>query len=90
MPVPNPLLNQPYGLAPINSIQVVTPSDTVDLPGGPCRGLMFTGAGNVVLITGNGETVTLAITTSNNGVLPVVATRIKATGTTVTTVFACY
>lgn len=78
--------------SPIVSIKTVTLSDSTDLPDGPCRALIFTGTGNVVFDTPNGETVTLPIGTQWFGVTYIRARRIRATGTTVaaSNIFACY
>ena len=78
--------------SPIVSIKAVTLSDSVDLPDGPCRAMIFTAAGTVSFITGNNETVTLTISANWFGVTYIRARRILATGTTIaaSSIFACY
>lgn len=66
----------------------VTPSDTVDLPGGPATsGLFLLTTGNIVFVS-NGVTVTLTAVPALTR-LPFVASRVRATGTTAT-VLALY
>jgi len=87
---PNPLVVDKNDYTPLNDIQAVTPSDTVDLPNGTCRAFIFTGAGNVKFITAAGNTVTLPISSAWFGVQYIRASRVLATGTTATGIFACY
>jgi hypothetical protein len=79
-------------LSPIVAIKAVTPSDSVDLPDGPTRAILITGAGNLKVTTANGDVVTLPISTNWFGVTYLRVARIWATGTTVSTsnIFACY
>lgn len=79
-------------LSPILSIKTVTPSDAADLPNGPCRALIITGAGNLRITTPAGDIVTLPISSAWFGVSYIRASRIWATGTTVaaSNIFACY
>lgn len=91
-----PLLATQNDFTPINDVLVVTPSDSTDLQfqGSPlpCRAMIFTAAGNITFDTGNGTTVTLAISSSWFGVQYIRAKRIRATGTTIAAgnIFACY
>jgi len=86
-----PIMDTTNDLSPINDLKAVTTSDTVDLPNGPCRGLLFTTAGNVTFDTAAGTTVTIPVNSSWFGaVLYIRAKRIRATGTTSTGIFACY
>jgi hypothetical protein len=48
------LYNQPGLTAPANSVEAVTPSDTVDLPNGICRALLVGSAGVANIIDGSG------------------------------------
>lgn len=66
----------------------VTPNDSTDLPGGPCRALRVTGAGDLVFISVNGNTRTVPVVA--NEVVPWGAQRVLATGTTATGIFALY
>ena len=68
---------------------LVTPSDSVDLPNGPCQGIAVTGTGNVAVNLDASSTAVLAIATAN-GVYPVMVSRVKATSTTATGVYALY
>jgi hypothetical protein len=90
MPLSTDLYRNDRSILPIMSVKAVTPSDSVDLPDGACRGLIVNGTGNLSFITANGETVTLTIGTSWFGVQNISARRILATGTTATGIFACY
>lgn len=67
----------------------VTPSDTVDLPDGPCRGIYVGGAGAVKIVTTNGSTVTFAAVPVGT-FMRVGAVRIFSTGTTATNLLALY
>jgi hypothetical protein len=67
---------------PISHIAAVTPADATDLPGGDSRLIWVTGAGDVVLVTAGGETVTLAFAAGQQ--YPYAVSRVKATGTTAT------
>lgn len=59
----------------------VTPSDTVDLPGGPTSGLLVTTAGNVnVNLQGGGTAVLTGLVLGQ--LLPITVTRVLATSTT--------
>jgi hypothetical protein len=68
--------------------KAVTPSDTVDLPDGPSRGIFVAIAGNVSFITGGGSSITLPLSAATFYDIEVV--RVKATGTTATGITALY
>jgi len=87
-----PFIDTANDFTPINDMAVVVPDDNNDLPGGPCRGFIFQAAGNVTLVTPNGTTVTLAISSAWFGISYLRATRVKATGTTISAgnIIACY
>lgn len=88
--MPFPFLETTNDYSPINDIKTVTPSDAADLPNGACRALIVTVAGNVVLDTALGTTVTIAFPATACGVVQYIrAKRIRATGTTAA-VLACY
>lgn len=87
-----PFLDTTNDYTPINDIAVVTPSDSTPLPGGPCKALIFSGAGTVKLMTAKGSVVTLTITANWFGIQYIRAQQIFATGTTVSAglIAACY
>lgn len=87
---PNPLIVDKNDYTPLNDIQPVTPSDAADLPSGTCRAFIFTAAGNVRFMTASGNIVTLPISANWFGVQYIRASRVYATGTTATGIFACY
>jgi hypothetical protein len=88
--MPFPFLDTTNDFSPINDIKTVTPNDSADLPNGACRAIIVSAAGNLVLDTAKGTTVTLAIPATATGVVQYIrAKRIRATGTTAT-VLACY
>lgn len=69
----------------------VTPSDSVDLPSGMCQGLAATTAGNIAIQLDDDSTavVTIAGTALLEPYL-VQASRVLATGTTATGIYALY
>lgn len=67
----------------------VTPNDSADLPGGPCKGLYIGVAGNVTVDMDNGGS-SILFTAAPVGVLPIVARRVRATGTAATGIVALY
>lgn len=87
---PTPFVNDKNDFTPLNDVQLVTPNDGADLPGGTCRAFIFTAAGNVTFVTAAGSTVTLPISANWFGVQYIRASRVKATGTTATGIYACY
>lgn len=69
----------------------VTPSNTVALPNGPCRAVTVkddTGGNLVALIFADGTTETVYI--AKGQVHPTIATHVKVTGTTATTIQVGY
>lgn len=74
--------------APAEDWRNVTPSDTVNLPVG-CRSVYVGGAGNIVLVSRGGNTVTFTAIPAGS-VLPVMPMRINATNTTATLIVALY
>ena len=78
--------------APFYDVQAVTPADGADLPNGTCRGFTVTVAGTITFVPAGqsvaGTTVQLTVLA---GVLyNIRASRIKATGTAATGIFALY
>lgn len=72
----------------------VTPSDTVDIPEGPCRGIICDGTGNSSFIrmtlVGNEDDTYVTIPITHHDTKRLAAKRIWATGTTASSVFALY
>ncbi len=69
--------------------EAVTPSDSTDLPSGSCTAIYVTGAGNVnVNLAGGGTAVLTGL--SADQIVRVNASRILATSTTATGIFALY
>jgi hypothetical protein len=66
----------------------VTPSDTNDLPNGPCRALVVGGAGSLSVVTLAGEVRNLLGIPV--GVLPLQVRRVRATGTVASNLTALY
>lgn len=71
------------------SIVVVTPNDAADLTDGATKGIYVGGAGNLRVITANGETVTITAVPVGS-ILPIVVTRVLSTSTTATNILALY
>ena len=67
----------------------VTPADGSDLPDGACSAIYVTGAGNVNVNLAAGGTATLTGLTAGE-IVRVNASRILATSTTATGIFALY
>lgn len=72
----------------------VTASDSADLPNGPCDAIYCTAGGNVAVQNVTGGVTVLATSTltsvATGQVLPVQVSRILATNTTATGIFALY
>lgn len=67
----------------------VTPDNSTDLPGGPCRALYVGTTGDISLIPAGGSSaVTFAAVAV--GILPVAVKRVRATSTTATNIVALY
>lgn len=79
--------NSPQAGAPAVNVALITPSDTVDLPGGLCRFIQVGGAGLINFIDADGTTVTgFPVVAGRNDVM---VKRLK-TGGTATNVWAAY
>ena len=74
--------------APAVDCAAITPSDTVVIPGGPCRGIYVGVTGDVTILTTGQNTVTF--TAVPVGILPVNALRVNATSTTATNMVALF
>lgn len=77
--------------APVRIADEVTPSDTVDLARGECRGLWIGVVGDLsVVMAGDGETRVFASAELSVGEFPFQVLRVNATGTTATSIKALY
>ncbi len=65
---------------PAYDAKVVTPSDGADLPDGAARSLYTRTAGNVSFVTAGGTTIDL-VSVPAFTVIPIAASRVRATGT---------
>ena len=75
---------------PAYNYTAVTPNDSTDLSGGPCRAI-YVGTGGDVTVYPKGSTTEVTFKNVATGaVLPVVAQRIRATNTTATNLVALY
>lgn len=74
-------------MAPNANFVAVTPSDTVDIAGGPARALYIGGAGNVVAINKSDVAVTFLGVPAGT-ILPISTKRVNATSTTATSIVA--
>ena len=75
--------------APAVGAAAVTPNDSTDLAVSPARSLFIGGAGNLVVDTAAGDTVTFTGVTAGS-ILPVSVKRVRATNTTATSIVALY
>lgn len=94
--MPNLLFSQPLadnktGVKQPTEFQAlaVTPSDSTDLPSGPCTAIAVTGAGNVNINLASGGTAVLTGLSAGQ-IVRVNASRILSTSTTATGIFALY
>jgi hypothetical protein len=73
---------------PAFSVVAVTPNDSADVAGGPFRGICFAAAGDLAVVTADGDTVTITSGALAAGVIhPIRIKRVKNTGTTATGIF---
>lgn len=82
----NPHQKHPNG--PATDYATVTPHDSNDL-GQPCRALWIGAAGDVTAVTLSGAAVQFKGLSAGQ-LLPVIARRVNATGTTATSLVALY
>lgn len=75
--------------APAMEAAAVTPSDSADLPNGICRALYVGGAGDLVVDTANNTSITFTGAVAGS-ILPLNVKRVRATGTTATSIVALY
>ena len=74
--------------SPADNAAAVTPDDNTDL-GFVSRGLYIGGSGDISIITNGGQTITF-VGVPTGVILPVRATRVRATGTTATNIVAMW
>lgn len=74
-------------MTPDNTFRAVTPSDTVNIQGGPARRLYIGGAGDVTAINENGTAVLFKAVPVGTQ-LNISAVRVNSTGTTATYIVA--
>jgi hypothetical protein len=80
----------PFGIAwvaPGVGGAAITPNDSTDLPR-PARGILVGVAGNVAIVTEDGSALTVPATAGL--IIPWRVLRVKATGTTATSLFSIY
>lgn len=75
--------------APAGDYKPVTPSNSVNLPAGECRGLWIGGAGDITVVSQYGSVATFKAVPAGT-VVPIFAVRVNATGTTATDIVALY
>jgi hypothetical protein len=73
-----------------NVWEPITPSDTVNLPGGVTEGIWIGGAGNIAVVMQNNVMPVVLTAVPAGAWLPLAAKRINATGTTATALVALY
>lgn len=74
--------------SPAVAIVPVSPSDTLDLPDGPCRGLLVGVGGNATIIDASGNIVPNV--PLQQGYNPIAVRRVNATGIGASAIFALY
>jgi hypothetical protein len=70
--------------------ELVTPSDSTDLPSGVCIGLYISGSGGNINVNLNGGGTAVLTSLSAGQFVQVAATRVLSTSTTATNVYAIY
>ena len=80
---------QSHDPAPSEFYLPVTPSDTIKLPAGTCRGIYIGVQGDVTVISPLDGTTAITFVAAS-GILPIRTNQIKATGTTATNLIALY
>ena len=79
----------PLSTASGRALRAVTPSDSDNLPDGPCRSLTATGAGTISVIAVDDDSAQ-TIYVAQGDRWPIRAKRVRATGTTATGIVAVY
>jgi hypothetical protein len=73
---------------PVRTLRAVTPNDDADLPDGICK-CLFVGTPGPISIVAADDSVAVVVTVPQ-GVLPIRAKRVRATGTTASAIVAGY
>jgi hypothetical protein len=76
--------------SPVTGMDAVTPSDTIDLPGGTCRAIWAGVAGNVAIIAADDSAAVTLKGVPAGQWTPVQAKRVMSTNTTATDIVAGY
>ena len=74
---------------PAGNFLSITPSDSTNF-GFVTRGIYVGGAGNVAVVSANGETTVTFVGVPAGAILPVAASRVNATNTTATNLVGLY
>ena len=69
---------------------LVTPSDSVDLPNGPCQAICVIGATGNVAVNLDADSTAVVAVAALNEIYPMMVARVKATSTTATSIYALY
>lgn len=77
-------------LGPYYDAKAVTPSNTDDLPDGPCQALYCAGAGNVNVDLESGTTIVIAMLAGWQNLAQLRVKRVRAALTTATGILALY
>lgn len=75
------------GMVPDNTFRAVTPSNTVNIKGGPCRALYIGVEGDLAVVNENGVAVLFKAVPAGT-ILPIVTKRVNSTNTTATDIVA--
>ncbi len=75
--------------SPATSWVSITPHDSTNFTGGPCRAIYVGGAGNLVAVGLDDVAVTFTAVTAGS-ILPISAKRVNSTSTTATALVALY
>lgn len=78
-----------YWLSTAINADAVTPNDSADLTDHAIKGLWVGGTGSIVLTTVAGDDVTIAAVPAG-AIVPIQVARVKATGTTASSIVALY
>jgi len=79
-----------YSVGPIGGARAVVPSDSSNLPDGPCRAIWVGVSGDVeVILAGDSSAIVFGSVPANT-IIPLACRRILDTNTTATTILALY
>ena len=86
-------MSEKYGnfASPATEAAAITPSDTVNIPTGPTRGVYVGVTGNVTVVMAEGaQTAVLFVAVPAGTILPISVKRVNATGTAATDLVALF